>query len=87
MDPLHCAFGYGRISSRDFGRVSVLLLAEGVDRQPIDQSPMNEETHLCILLVFGEFQVQLTDLSVQACLLHNCLTPWSPSREAKNTFS
>jgi hypothetical protein len=31
-------------------------------QQPVDQSPMDEVTHLCLLQVFGEFQVQLTDL-------------------------
>jgi hypothetical protein len=32
IDPLDCSFGNGRISSRDLGGVSVVLLVEGVDR-------------------------------------------------------
>jgi hypothetical protein len=28
-------------------------------QQPVDQSPMDEVTHLCLLQVFGEIQVQL----------------------------
>jgi hypothetical protein len=31
-------------------------------QQPVDQSPVDEVTHLCLLQVFGECQVQLTDL-------------------------
>jgi hypothetical protein len=71
-DPLDCAFGNGQISSRDFGGVSVVLLVEGIHsiQQPVDQSLMDEVTHLCLLQLFGEFQVQIIDLYVQACLLH-----------------
>jgi hypothetical protein len=31
-------------------------------QQPVDQSPINYVTHLCLLQVFGQFQVQLIDL-------------------------
>jgi hypothetical protein len=31
-------------------------------QQPVDQSPMDEMTHLCLLQGFGEVQVQLINL-------------------------